>query len=174
MRRARELSAAPAPGSVALTAAETSKLQSGSGRYRRHTAETLILLDQMHHGVDQRQMRERLREVPEMQTAVRIDLLGIQKQRAGIGKELCAQRAGAAELADLRQRRDQPERADRKRALLAAEAVVGLLDAIGENQFILGQLVGDRQYGGSDALVFGRQEPQQSDQQRRASSAVVS
>ncbi len=50
------------------------------------------------------------------------------------------------DLADLDQRRHQPERADGEGALLAGQAVVGLLDAIPQHQPLLGQLVGDGQH----------------------------
>ena len=40
------------------------------------------------------------------------------------------------------------------------------LDAVAQHQAVLGQLVGDRQHGGADALVVGRQEA------RRAASAA--
>ena len=53
--------------------------------------------------------------------------------------------AGPLLLADDRQRRDEPERADEERALLAGQAVVGLVGAVAQHEAVLGQLVGDRQ-----------------------------
>src|SRR5438093_13565575 len=76
-------------------------------------------LDQVHHGVDQRKVGECLREVAEMATAPGIDLLTEQIERAGVREELLAQLTRSLDLADLDQCRDQPERADRERALLA-------------------------------------------------------
>jgi hypothetical protein len=91
-------------------------------------AAALVLADQVHNGVDQRQVREGLREVPEVPARVRVDLLGVQQQRAGVGQQLLAQGPGAGQLPDLGQRGDQPERADGERSLLAAEAVTSQSD----------------------------------------------
>ena len=65
----------------------------------------------------------------------------------------------AAALADLEQPGDQPERADRERALLAGQTVVGLLDAVAQHQTVLGEFVGDRQHGGPHPRIVGGQEP---------------
>src|SRR3981189_2319798 len=83
-------------------------------------------VDHMHHGVDQRQVGKRLREIAEVPAAARVDLLGIELQRAGVRKQLLAQDPPAVELADLAQRRNKPERADREGAFLAAQSIVGL------------------------------------------------
>src|SRR3954447_23569680 len=74
--------------------------------------------DDVHHRVDQREVRERLREVAEHAPGVRVDLLREQLQRAGVGQQLLAQLAGTSRLADLSHRRHQPEGADRERTLL--------------------------------------------------------
>ena len=47
---------------------------------------------------------------------------------------------GAIVLADLRQRRDQPERADREGPLDAVQAVLGLVDPVSKHEALLGQL----------------------------------
>src|SRR5919106_5607904 len=64
-------------------------------------AQLLVDTDQMHHGVDQRQMREGLGEVAEVQAAGGIELLGVQLQRAGVGQQLRAQCSRAVDLSDL-------------------------------------------------------------------------
>src|SRR5438445_3971262 len=61
-------------------------------------------VDEVHHGVDEREVRERLREVAEMTAVGGVDLLAVQAQRAGIRKELLAQPARTAQLADLDKR----------------------------------------------------------------------
>ena len=104
-------------------------------------------------------------KLPRCRPLTRVDLLGVEQQRAGVGEQLLAQPAGACELADLDQRRHQPERADRERALLAREAVVGLLDPVAQHEALLGELVGDGQHGVADALVVGREEAHQRHQQ---------
>jgi hypothetical protein len=115
----------------------------------------------VHDRVDLGQVRERLREVPEVAPGVRVDLLGVQQQRAGQRQQLLAQRAGACHLADLGERRDQPEGADRERALLTAEPVLGFRDAVAQYQFVLGELVRDRQHRRAHPRIVGRQEPDQ-------------
>jgi hypothetical protein len=51
--------------------------------------------------------------------------------------------------------------------LFSFQAVVGRFDPVPEHQAILGKLVGDREDGGADALVAGREESHQRDQQCR-------
>ena len=122
--------------------------------------------------VDQRQVRERLREVAEVAARLVVELLGEQAERAGVRQQPLAQRPGSPELADLDQRRDEPERADQEASLLAGEAVVGLLDAVAEHEPVLGQLVGDRQHRVADPRVVGRQEAHQRHQQQRGVERV--
>ena len=121
----------------------------------------------MEHRVDQRQVREGLREVAQVPAVARIDLLRIEPQRAGVGQELLQQVVRAVGLADLRQRRDQPERTDRERALLAAQPVVRLVDAVPKDQAVGGQLVGDRQDRVPDARIVRREESNERRQQER-------
>ena len=76
-------------------------------------------------------------------------------------------------LADLGQRRDEPERADQERALLAAQPVVGLVDPVAEDEpVLLRARDGDRQHGRADSLVVGRKEPHERDQQGRGVERV--
>ena len=123
--------------------------------------------DDVHQRVDLRQVGERLGEVPPVAAGARVDLFGVEAERARVGQHPLAQLACSIELADLHQRRDQPERTDRERALLALETVVGLLGAIAQHQPVVGELVGDREHGGHDPRVVGRQEPEQGRQQQR-------
>ena len=59
-------------------------------------------------------------------------------------------------------------------ALLAAQAVVGLLDAVAQHEPVDGQLVGDRVDRRDDALVVGRQEAhERREQQRRVERVGV-
>src|SRR5919112_6297735 len=76
------------------------------------------------HGVDQRQMGERLGEVAQVSTAVRIDLFGIQLKGRRIREKLLAQRAGTIEFTDRTQCRDEPKRAYGEGPFLACEAVL--------------------------------------------------
>ena len=124
-------------------------------------------------GVDQRQVGERLREVAQVPSGARLDLLGVQMQRAGERQQPLAQVLGPVDLADLDQRRHQPERADGEGALLAGQPVVGLLDAVAQHQPVLGELVGDGQHRRAHPRVVGGQEPGQHRQQRASVQRVV-
>src|SRR4051794_23940710 len=78
-------------------------------------------------GLEQREVGERLGEVAQVPAGGRIELLGVEAERRGDAEQPLHQVACALELPDLRKRRHEPERADDERALLAREAVVGLL-----------------------------------------------
>ena len=75
-------------------------------------------------------------------------------------------------LADDRQRRHQPERADQEAALLAAQPVVGLVGAVAQDEAVLRQFIGDRHHGRVQALVVVGQEPEDRRQQRRSVERV--
>ena len=57
--------------------------------------DALVLADQVHARVNERQVRGDLGEVPKVPAGVRFYLLGVQQQRAGVGRQLLAQRPGA-------------------------------------------------------------------------------
>src|ERR1700691_5577449 len=103
-------------------------------------------------------MRERLRVVAEMAPRGRLELLPVQTEVREIGEQPLAEVLGLTPLADLRERGDQPERADQERPLRAAQAVVGLVGAIAQDETLLGQLLADRVHGGTYALVVRGQE----------------
>ena len=71
-------------------------------------------LDHVDYRVDQRQMGEGLREIAEMLTGMRVDLLTVKIKRPGEGQQLGTELTGALILTDLAERRDQPEGADRR------------------------------------------------------------
>ena len=100
--------------------------------------------DDPRRGLDQREVRERLREVAEVPAGVGVELLGVEPERRGDPQQPLHQVARPLQLADDRERRDEPERADQERALLAREAVVGLVGAVAQHEAVLGQVVGDR------------------------------
>ena len=83
----------------------------------------LLGADHVHHRVDEREVRERLREVAEM--AARSWCRSPRRSRpSGLACESSFSHSArrALDLADLAQRRDEPEGADRERALLARSA----------------------------------------------------
>src|SRR6185295_5049502 len=57
------------------------------------------------------EMGERLREVAEVPAGLSVELLGVEAERGRNPKQLLHEVAGALELADDRERRDEPERA---------------------------------------------------------------
>jgi hypothetical protein len=118
-------------------------------------------------GVDQGEVGEGLGEVAQMLAAVRVDLLAVELERPGERQQLGAQLVGEPMLADLAQRRDQPEGADRERALLAAEPVVGLFHLVPQHEPVDGELLADCHHRGPDARVVGRQEAEQRSQEQR-------
>ena len=78
--------------------------------------------DDPRRGLHQRQVRERLREVAEVAAGVGVELLGVEAERRGDPQQPLHQVARPLQLADDRERRDEPERADQERALLARTA----------------------------------------------------
>ena len=66
-------------------------------------------------------------KLPEVAAGVGVELLGVEAERRRDAQQPLHQVAGALQLADDRQRGDEPERADQERALLARQAVVGLV-----------------------------------------------
>ena len=95
----------------------------------------------------------------------RLELLGVEPERRGVGEQALAHVLRLALLADLRQRRHQPERADQEGPLLAVQSVVGLLRSVAQHQAVLGQLVADRPHGRAHAFVLGREEADERHQQ---------
>ncbi len=68
----------------------------------------LVGADHVHDGVDQRQVRERLREVAQVPARLRVDLLGVEPERAGVAEQALAQRPRAVAA---RRSRTAPRRA---------------------------------------------------------------
>ena len=106
-------------------------------------------------------------EVAQMLAGARLDLLGVEVERAGERQQPFTQLPGAGDLTDLHQRRDQPERADDECAFLTVQSIVGLLDPVAQHQAVFGELIGDRQHGGTYPRVVGGQEAEQHGQQQR-------
>jgi len=81
---------------LALVAVLTGRPGDGaSGQGDLPGGDALVLADQVHARVDERQVREDLGEVPKVPAGARVYLLGVQQQRAGVGRQLLAQRPGA-------------------------------------------------------------------------------
>ncbi len=93
-------------------------------------------------------------------------------ERGGDPQEALHQVAGPLHLAHQGQGRDEPEGADEERALLARQAVVGLLGAVAQHEAVVRQLVGDRQDGVAQALVVGLEEVEAAGQERRGVEGV--
>src|SRR5207237_10382535 len=98
--------------------------------------------------------------VAEVGAAGGAQLLGVEAEGAGMAEQAPAELARLTVGADLREGGDEPERADQERPLTgAAEAVVGLLGAVAEDEPVLGQLVGDRYHRPLDTPVGRGEEP---------------
>ena len=107
-----------------------------------------------------------------MAAGVRVELLRVEAERRRDPEQLVHQVARVLELADDRERRDEPERADQERALLPGEAVVGLVGAVAEHEAVLGQLLGDRVHGRVQALVVAGEEAEDRGQEHRGIERV--
>src|SRR4051794_17275272 len=123
--------------------------------------------DHVLHRVDERQVGERLGEVAQVVPGVRIDLLAVQLERTRERQQLRAELARLVVLTDLAQRGHHPEGADRERALLAAEPVVGLLHLVAQHEPVDGQLVADRLDRRPDTWVVRWEEPHERREQKR-------
>src|SRR5215469_2196469 len=77
---------------------------------------------EVERGADQRQVGEGLREVA-LLLAGTADLLGVQAQVVGVGEHLLEGQPCLVKSPGAGERLDVPERADRERSLLAAQAV---------------------------------------------------
>src|SRR3954469_6021586 len=84
---------------------------------RRDPARLLQLIDadDVQHRVDLRQVRERIREVAEMPPAPGVEVLRVQAEWARVSQHALAESSRALVLADLGERRDQPEGAGDER-----------------------------------------------------------
>ena len=117
-------------------------------------------------------MGERLREVAEVAAGLDVELLRVEPERRGDAQEPLHEVVRPLLLADDRERRHEPERADEERPLLAREAVVGLLGSVAKDEAVLGQLLGDGEHGVPETLVVAGQEPEDRRQQRRGVERV--
>jgi hypothetical protein len=117
-------------------------------------------------------MGEGLREVADVAARPRVELLGVQAEGTGGGKEPLAQPARPSQVADLRQRRHQPEGATHERAFGADQPVVDLVGVIAPQQAVDRQLVGDGMHGCHDPWVVRGKEPKQREEQQRGIECV--
>ena len=124
-------------------------------------------------GFHQCEVGEGLREVAEVPAGAGVELLRVEPERRADAEEPLHQVAGALHLADDGERGHEPERADEECSFLAGEPVVGLIRVIAEDEAVLGQLVGDRLYGGAEALVVARRNPKIAASRTEASRASV-
>ncbi len=112
-------------------------------------------------------MGERLRKVPQMPAGARVELFGVEIQRAREAQQPLAVLPGGDHLADLHQGGHQPVGAHQEGALLPHQSIVGLLDPIPQDETVDRELRGDREDGGPHARIVRRQESQQWHEQQR-------
>src|SRR5215213_1200574 len=116
--------------------------------------------------VDQRQVRQRLREVADQPLCTRVVLLAQQPHVVTQREQPLEELFGLALAADAPQRLDQPEAADQERSLVPGKAVVGFARAVAQDEAVFGQLVSYRLDGAYHPLVVVGQEPDARDEQR--------
>src|SRR4051794_4451751 len=134
---------------------QSTVLSKPSIRTGRH-ALLLFRTDEVHHCVDECEVGEGLGEVAVVPACVRVQFFGVEVQWARVAEQFLAERAGPSQLADLRQSRYQPERADREGALVARETVVRLFGPVAQNQSFFGQLFRNGEYGRADTGIVWR------------------
>src|SRR5690606_28262886 len=125
---------------------------------------------QPERGVDQRDVAECLREVPDLALVHRVPFLGKQAEVVTKGEQPLEEPAGFVNPADHREVVGHPERAGKEGALVAGQTVDTLLLTFGgvpEDESVRrGQLTLDRLDGANDPLVVGRQEAYLRNQQQ--------
>ena len=105
-------------------------------------------------------MGERSGKLPRCRAVSVFELLGIDyPERRGDAEQPLHRISRTLLLADDRERRDEPERADGRRPLLSREPVVGLVGSVPEDEPVLCELVGDREDGARmQPIVVMREE----------------
>src|SRR5437763_10320985 len=130
----------PAAGSRSQrrpAAARSWRSRSRSGRRIEPALAELAV--EVHGRADQREMRERLREVPE-RLAGWADLLGVEPEVIRVGEHLLEGQPGLVDAAGAGQRLDVPERTDREGALIALQAVGRRLGVVAVDEAVGDQL----------------------------------
>ena len=102
---------------------------------------------------------------PQVVDGVGVELLGVQPERRGHPQQPLHEVAGPAPLPHDGEGGDEPERADEEGALLARQAVVGLVGAVAQHEAALGEVVGDGEDRGLEAGVVAGEEAEDGGQQ---------
>ena len=126
-------------------------------------------------GLDDADVRERLREVPEEAAALGVVLLGDQAEVVPQREQPLEERDRLVLPALLSEHCGEPERAGEEHALAGREAVdvgVLLVGAVALDEAAAHELLLDRAYGADDALVLRRQEADERDQEAARVEAV--
>src|SRR5690242_15802381 len=113
-------------------------------------------------GTDEREVRERLREVPDELPEIGVVLLGEQADVVGATEHALEASPRFVRAAGERERFDQPERAGQERALGLADAVGrGIARLIPMHEAVDRQVLVDGLDGRDDARVVAGKEPDQ-------------
>ncbi len=112
-------------------------------------------------GVDQREVRERLREVADLLAGER-DLLGVETHVVGVGQHLLEDHPGPVELTGAGERVDVGERAQREGALGAAQTVGRGGGVVAVDQAVGDQLLVHRAQGREPHRVLRGDEAERS------------
>src|SRR5271154_4383359 len=115
-------------GSAALVFSSRVPPTRGTGLADESLVRTLIGLNNVQNGVNQRQVRQRLREVAEMTCRLRVELFAEESEGTRGTDQLLTVGAGSFQLTDFDQCGHQPERTDGKGSfVLAPHTIVGRL-----------------------------------------------
>src|SRR5262249_31572354 len=107
---------------IAIAATATARRSRASPASCAAASSSAELPIEVDRGADQRQVGERLREVPE-QLAARADLLGVEAEVVRVGEHLLEREPRFPHAAGARERLYVPEAADRERAFVTVEPV---------------------------------------------------
>ena len=118
-------------------------------------------------GVDQRDVRQRLREIAEHHAVDRIVFLGEQADVVAQPEQMGEALLRFAPAAHQRQRVGEPERAGQERAFAFGQAVGRGMLAVALDEAVLHELARDRLHRGDDARIARRQEADDRHQQQR-------
>src|SRR3954451_18773924 len=103
----------------------------------------LPLLPRLHEtqrGGEERDVRQRLREIAEQLAGMHVDLLGEQSDVVAAADDVVEERAGFIDAAGQRERFDEPEAAGEERAFAGWKAVVGLARVVAVDQAGMAEL----------------------------------
>src|SRR3954467_11871943 len=126
----------------------------------------LRFLAQVHRGIDQRDVREGLREVAQLAAAARVGFLGEQADVVGEAAQALEQLARLGAPAEQDQAVGEPEAAGEEHPLALGQPVERFARAIAQHEAVLRELALDRLDGAAHARVAAGQKARHRDEEQ--------